>query len=357
MRTIRSARSIVARLFIAVTVIAAALAVAPEVRAQGFGGTVDDLLVRGDSLLAQKRPNEAIVQYQEVRTLCPSPAKTVSSFIGEAKGRMELGEALPAAGLLEEAAATYPDDPRVAEMLLMAGFARQKKGQLADAASLYRRALENSPTRDILPTIKIRLARVLRLSGSAGEVIELLEDFEASFPGSPQIPTALYFLAIAQHDFGDLEASEATYREVIGRFPGSRPALEGNFELAEVLREQGRKDEAIAFYREFVTLQPRSPYAARALEHAGDLLLLRSPSESVRLYELAAVKADANPRPTTPALAISSWLGMKRALAGALSRGWFIGLLLLVLVLVAGGGALLTVQFLRRRRATGAAGT
>ena len=186
-------------------------------------------------------------------------------------------------------------------------------------------------------------------------MIELLQDFEASFPGSPQIPTALYFLAIAQHDFGDLEASEATYRQVIERFPGSRPAMEGKFELADVLREQGRKDEAIAFYREFVTLQPRSPFAARALEHAGDLLLLRSPSESLRLYDLAAVKADANPRPTTPALAISNRLGMKRALAGALSRGWVIGLLGLVLVLVTAGGALLVVQFLRRRRATGTA--
>src|SRR4029077_19354629 len=44
-------------------------AIATPLMAQGFGGTVSDILVRADSLLAQNRANEAIVQYQEARTL------------------------------------------------------------------------------------------------------------------------------------------------------------------------------------------------------------------------------------------------------------------------------------------------
>ena len=72
--------------------------------AQGIGQSMEDYLVRGQTLLAHQRPNEAIVQFQEVRALCPNPFQMVTSLIGEARARLELNELLPAAGLLEEAA-------------------------------------------------------------------------------------------------------------------------------------------------------------------------------------------------------------------------------------------------------------
>src|SRR2546425_7214440 len=46
-------------------VLAAFLCPATVAHAQGFGGTVADHLVRGDSLLAQGKTAEAIVQFQE----------------------------------------------------------------------------------------------------------------------------------------------------------------------------------------------------------------------------------------------------------------------------------------------------
>ena len=335
---------------VAVVLVASLLATAP-VCAQGFGGAVEDLLVRGDSLLTQGRPSEAIVQYQEVRTLCPDPAQSVSSLFGEARARMELGELLPAAGLLEEAVAAFPDDPRVADLLFKAGYARQRAGEHEQAVALFERALEKEPTIDILPAIKLRLAQGLRLTGRADDVIGLLSDFETAFPDNPHVPTALYALAIAQHDIGEFESSEANYRTIIARFPRTLAAVEAHFELALVLSERGKSAEAIAMYRSYAAFNPSSPLAARALERAGDLLLFRSPGESAKYYALATMKANSNPQPSHPDLALSRWFGFKKTVAGALSNSWVVALLVLILAAGLAGAGLLARNVVRRRRA------
>src|SRR5262245_4121578 len=66
----------------------AALLAATPASAQGFGGTVEDILARGDAYLQAQRANEAIAQFQEARTLCPTPGETVTALQGEARGRM-----------------------------------------------------------------------------------------------------------------------------------------------------------------------------------------------------------------------------------------------------------------------------
>src|SRR5262245_56521210 len=57
-----------------------AIAAARPAAAQGFGGTVEDILARADNLLRQQKPNEAIAQFQEARTLCATPAEAVTSL-------------------------------------------------------------------------------------------------------------------------------------------------------------------------------------------------------------------------------------------------------------------------------------
>src|SRR3989442_3936653 len=93
-------------------ILATLLCPATVAYAQGFGGTVADHLVRGDSLLAQGKTAEAIVQFQEARTLCPTPTEIVAALQGEAHGRLRQDEALPAGGLLREGGARFPGHPR-----------------------------------------------------------------------------------------------------------------------------------------------------------------------------------------------------------------------------------------------------
>jgi len=320
--------------------------------AQGFGGTVSDHLVRGDSLLAQGKTAEAIVQFQEARTLCPTPAEIVASLQGEAKGRLMQNETLPAVGLLEEAATRFPDDPRASNLLYEAGFAAQRSGEIDKAVGLYRRALERNPTKDIVPGLKFQIAQSLRLRGRQGEVLDILKDFEKDYPDHAMLPTVLYTIAIANHDLftssgerARLEEAAAIYKRLIEKFPGSPSAIEAHFELGLVQLELGRRSEAAESFNRFVTLNPGSPVAAAALEDAGDMMLFRSPKESAQLYALARVKGKANPKPSDPTLGLGRWLTLKETVAGALSRPWVLG----ILGVIALGAVVLAGRLIVRR--------
>jgi tetratricopeptide (TPR) repeat protein len=334
-------------------VLAAALAAPSAALAQGFGGTVADLLTRGDALLAQGRPNEAIAQYQEARTLCPTPAEVVQSYQGEAQALLLLGKLLPAAALLEEAALEHPEDPRGADMLLAAGQASQRAAETDRAIRLFRAALGRAPRIDILPGLKFQLAQALRLRGEHREALELLQGFEEQFAGHAILPNALYTRAIIHHDVGELQESETLYRALIEQHPGTQAAVEAHFELAAVLADRRRDREAAALYRRYVALAPGSPVAAAALERAGDLLLLRSPRESLELYGLAEVKAGVNPKHALSELGLSRYIGTKKKVAAALSRAWVVAGLA---ALVVGGLGLAFWGAVRRRGARAAAG-
>src|SRR5262245_37940972 len=188
---------------------------AAPLRAQGFGGSVEDILTRADQLLAQQRGNEAIVQYQDARGLCTTPAQAVTALIGEGRAHLVQREFLPAAGLFEEAIQHYPDDPRQADLNYLAGYARNQGGDVAAAAALLEKALHSNPTPDLVPSIRFWLARATRMSGKPSETVDQLKTFEKDFPSNPLIPKALYYLALAQHDAGDLAGAEATYRHLI----------------------------------------------------------------------------------------------------------------------------------------------
>jgi TolA-binding protein len=329
------------------------LAETPEARAQGFGGTVADYLVRGESLLAQKKPNEAMVQFQEARTLCATPAEEVTSRQGEARTQLALDQLLPAAGLFEEAAMLFPGDPRAPDLLYNAGVARLKAGETDKAIDLMRRCLARSPTPDLLPLAKFQLAQAYRNTGQQEQVIAILKDFETESPGHRLLPNVLYSIAIAHHDLRHLAESGSIYRSLLERYPQTAAATEAHFELAWVLADQGSAAEAAELYQAYVTRNPGSPVAATALERAADLILFRSPKQSRNLYALAVVKANANPQPPVEALRLGRWLPLKKAVAETLSRPWV--LVTLGLLAVAGIGAGGRWLLLRRRRAAGGA--
>ena len=330
-------------------------AAASTVHAQGYGGTAEDILARGDILLIREKPREAIIQFQEIRTLCPTLPQMVESLRGEARARMSMGEPLQAAGLFEEAATIFENDPRVPDLLYAAGSASYRGGDTARAAGLLQRALDAGPTPDVVPRIKFRLSQALRLRGQNARAIEILGDFEERHPNHSLLPTILYTLAIAHHDLGDLVTSESYYRRLIESFPGTRASTEAHLELAQVLAEARRPREAAQWYRLYVDLNPGSPYAAKAFELAGDMLLFRSPKESVELYALARVKEKVNPQPRTDAMRIGGWIDFKSTLAGMLARIWLVVIMGAIVVAGLAWGARTIARMLRGRAATGTA--
>jgi TolA-binding protein len=323
---------------------------ATPVLAQGFGGTVEDILTRADQLLAQQRTNEAIVQYQDARGLCTTPAETVTALMGEGKAHLAMREFLPAAGLFEEAIQKYPDDPRQADLNYLAGYARNQGGDVAAAAVLLKKALESHPTPDLVPGIRFWLARATRMSGKPTETVDLLKSFETDFPAHPLIPKALYYLALAQHDAKDLAGAETTYRHLIEGYPHTQETLESFFDMADVLAALGKRDEASEFFRRYSNANPSSPIAARAMERAGDLSFFKSPKEAALYYGVAQIKLQANPpAPALPDLQVSGWLGSKATVANLLSQVWVLVALGALLVLILGGAAWFFVRRMRAR--------
>jgi len=335
-------------------ILTALLCPAARCFAQGFGGTVADHLVRGDSLLAQGKTAEAIVQFQEARTLCPTPAEIVSALRGEAQGHLMQDETLPAVGLLEEAATRFPDDPRASNLLYQAAVAAHKAGEIDKAIDLYRRALDKNPTPDIVPGLRLQFAQALRLSAKHAEAIDVLKDFEKDHPDHPLLPNVLYTIAIADHDIGmgshdraKLEESATVFKRLIEKYPGRPAAIEAHFEMGLLLQELGRRAEAADYFQKYASLNPNSPFTAGAMRRAADLLLFRSPKESAQLYALAQVKAKVNPQPPDPDFGLGRWLSLKQTLAGALSRLW---LLAIFGVIVLGTMVLLGRIIVRRFR-------
>src|SRR5439155_16215224 len=191
-------------------------------------------------------------------------------------------EMLPAVGLLEEAATRFPDDPRASNLLFLAGSLSQSAREFDKATDLYRRALARNPTPDILPPLKLQLALALRMTGRAGETIEILKDFEKDFPDHGLLSTALYQLAIATHDLGQgnhdrakLEEAMAIYKKLIEKFPGRPATIEAHFEMGLLLSELGRRAEGADYFTQYVSMNPTSAEAPVALEKAADLMLLR----------------------------------------------------------------------------------
>jgi TolA-binding protein len=323
--------------------------------AQGFGGTVEDILARGDNLLRQQKPNEAIAQFQEARTLCATPAETVTSLQGEARARMANREFLPAAGLLEEAVQRYPDDPRQPDLLYMAGLSRSQGGDLEGSATLLRKALDSSPTADLVPSLRFWLARSLRLSGKPKEVVELLKNFEQEFPENQLIPRSLYYLGLAQHDSDDLAGSEATYRHLIETYPHTQDTAEAYFDLGQVLAERGKREEGVQFLRTYANANPSSPVAARSMELAGDLSLFHSPKEAALYYGVAKVKSTSNPVPAQADLQVSRWLPTKTKIARWLSEVWIVVALAVVAAAVLAGAGWIVFKRIRGSRSRGPA--
>lgn len=326
---------------------------AAPLMAQGYGGTVSDILVRGDSLLAQKRINEAIVQFQEARTLCATPPEVVSSLQGEARGHMAMQEFLPAAGLLEEAAQRFPDDPRLPDILYMGGVARRQGGDLAGAVPLFEQSLEHHPTPDLVPVIKLQLAQALRLTGKPDKVAPVLKDFETEFPAHKLIPNALYTMAMAEHDAGNLKGAEAAFRRLLDGYPHAQASSEAMYDMAGTLAELGKHSEAATFFRTYANANPSAPIAARSMERAADLSLLYlfSPREAAMFYGVAKVKAETNPVPMAPEMAVSQWLDTKLAIADAISSVWGLVVLGLIAAGAVGGSVWWFLRRSRRRQA------
>jgi tetratricopeptide (TPR) repeat protein len=163
----------------------------------------------------------------------------------------------------ERALAATPDDTRV---LFALGNTARALGMDATAEEFFRRVLALEPAR--IEAI-VNLANLLRANGQSEAAEAILAPALARAPDAPELWLTLGSL---HRERGDAAQAEHHYREALARNGAYAPAL-GN--LADLLADQGKTDEAFALYDRAITLDSRNAQLRlnRAILHllCGDL--------------------------------------------------------------------------------------
>jgi predicted O-linked N-acetylglucosamine transferase (SPINDLY family) len=138
--------------------------------------------------------------------------------------------------------------PASADQILQQALAAHRRGAVAEAAPLYRRALELDPASEVACT---NLAAIAVEAGDLAEAERLFRRVAAAKPRSAQ---AHYNVGYILQEQGRLDAAAAAYRQVLALRPDF---VEAHNNLGVVLEAQGKLDDAMAAFRQAVACAPR----------------------------------------------------------------------------------------------------
>jgi tetratricopeptide (TPR) repeat protein len=114
---------------------------------------------------------------------------------------------------------------------------------------------------------------------------EAFEACAAAHAAHPKVPLALFNGAIAWEQASRLDQAAALRQRLLAQFPGSREAEAAQPMLAALRSRQGKKEEAIALYRDFVARFADHPAACSASYNLGATLdEVRRPLEAADAY-------------------------------------------------------------------------
>jgi len=177
---------------------------------------------------------------------------------GRAGERTEMILHLVDAGRWPEAevllARTETSHPQPALLYARVGQALREQGRLAEAVALFERALRVEPHR---LEARIALGQALLEAGRPGEAVPHLR---AAHEGGL---SAGYVLGLALSAAGDARDAEPYLREAVAQSPGDAAA---QLNLAVVLAQLGREDEARAHAKEALRLRPAYAQARGLLD-------------------------------------------------------------------------------------------
>ncbi len=123
-----------------------------------------------------------------------------------------------------------------------------RRGDLAEAARLYRRALDLDPAAG---TASLNLAAILMQAGRLGEAETILR---AALERQPDFAEAQYNLGFVLHERGELDGAIEAYRRALALRP-DMPEIHTNLGVA--LQQQDQLDAAVAALRQAITCNPR----------------------------------------------------------------------------------------------------
>ncbi|MFP4650228.1 MAG: tetratricopeptide repeat protein [Desulfobacterales bacterium] len=166
---------------------------------------------------------------------------------------LELGHEKKALASAESLLDRKPDN---AEALILAASIRQAAGKEKEAKEAYEKVLTKDPDRK---NIYLALARLYLRSRQYKEAAELLEPFVKRFP---QNYTGFYFLAEAYSGMDELDDAAEAYEKSLELEPG---LLESRVRLIEIYTNQEKVKEAEEHYEKLLERHPDNLAAAAEL--------------------------------------------------------------------------------------------
>jgi tetratricopeptide (TPR) repeat protein len=176
------------------------------------------------------RPEEAATEAEVVLTAVPGHRDTALLL---ADCRLRLGQDLKVVELLEPAAKAAPDDKAVAFLL---GSALLNLDRATDAQQVMDRLFRDGSAE----------AHVLMgtLHSRRGEFALALAEFERARASNPSLPLVSFLLASCLMEQGDWAGAGSAFRRELEIDPNH---YESNLMLANLLRKEGKHEEALPF--------------------------------------------------------------------------------------------------------------
>lgn len=173
--------------------------------------------------------------------------------------RLELGDALVAAGKHDDAIAVYQDaegrlgsDPaRKVEVVARLGQAHEQKGDDAAAITTYRRAIKLVPRGYYLETELT--ARIVDIYRRKQDLATLLAYYEKEWPAARRGAFEWGTLARLYEETGDQDQAVTAYQKAVAKAPYE---LEVQRRLIQLLEATGRDDEALKQYEVVARVAP-----------------------------------------------------------------------------------------------------
>ena len=221
----------------------------------------------GFALFQQGKSEEAIVSLEKALSVDPQHWKAHNNM---ALASIDLGEFELAEAHYRESLAIEPQ-PAIYNDL---GFVLERQGLPHEAADAYRKSLELNPES---AAAHYNLASFL---ARTGEFAEAETHFQAALAKDPSTQ-AYTGLGFVQWQQGHADEAIASLQNAIKADPNNATAYEN---IAAILIEQGKLEEAAATYRQLISNQPS---AAAHQELANVLMRLGRSDEARREMELA----------------------------------------------------------------------
>lgn len=212
--------------------------------------------------------------------VAPRSPQAAQLRLCEAAALVHGGKPGPAARLLREHLAQYPDDATALHML---GDIAASQGHDQPALDLLTRCLSASPS---LLAARTSRAQVLLRTGAAGAA---MEDVQALLAARPQDPDARALQARVLETAGDYAAAAEVWRALAEDHPDTAACW---IRLGTALRVLGRHEEGVAAYRRALAISPSNGDAWWAL---ADLKTFRFDDADVAAMASQLARTDVTP--------------------------------------------------------------